>query len=147
MQHLNVYWHLRLVVVAMFHCVHRGFRDSGFDLFELPDRQRERFHIIGDSLHHHAFVARFAWHRPFVQHLPFIGLVHVLCSRCNFCFTPPLLLARCNVTNVTSSSCSQLGPVKFSNCLRRKSISSVPVISCCKSDIREEKLNISRFSL
>src|SRR5215208_6545023 len=74
-----LYRHLRSVVVAVFHGVHRRLGHGCLEPIETLFGQRQSLYRIGDLLHSRAFVARLAWKGKVGDDLP--TAVVALCIR------------------------------------------------------------------
>src|SRR5829696_9634707 len=109
-----LYRHLRSVLVAVFHGVHRRLGHGRLESLqvltanvEIPDR-------LGDRLHRQPLVSGLAWHGKLGHGSPEFG---VRPRGLRVCHTVSDLSS---VTRVMSSSCSHSSPVKRASSERRK---------------------------
>src|SRR5581483_7792190 len=77
-KNLDSYRNIGLIVVAMFHRVHRRLSHSSFDLLKSLRRQVKHFDNIGNLLHNLTLVARLTRYSPFIESLPVIVSVHLI---------------------------------------------------------------------
>src|SRR5215212_10276001 len=134
-----LYGHLRSVLVAVFHGVHRRLGHGGLEPLQVLPANVEVPDRLGDRLHGQPFVSGFAWHGKLGQGSPEfgvrprgIGVGHAVSD-----------LSR--VTRVMSSSCSHSSPVKRESSERRKLTIACPPERCpATSPCKRGKPNISR---
>src|SRR5215210_3517585 len=134
-----LYRHLRSVLVAVFHGVHRRLGHGRLELFqvltanvEIPDR-------LCDRLHRQPLVAGLAWHGKFGQDSPEVGV------RPRGLRVGHAVSDLSSVTRVISSSCSHSSPVKRASSERRKFTIAGPSERCAPtSPCNRGKPNMSR---
>src|SRR5215217_1454629 len=121
-EHLDLDGHLRFVLVAVLHGVHRRLGHSGLEPLQALSLKTHVLYRADDHFRCVALVTGLAWHAQLRQDAP--GTV-----------APPRVRGSWSrhdasdlwsVTRVMSSSCSQLSPVKRESSERRKSIIGAP---------------------
>src|SRR5215217_4321817 len=109
-----LYWHLRSVLVAVFHGVHRRFGHGCLESLQVLPANVEIADRFGDCLHRQPLVSWLAWHRKFGQGSLEVGV------RPRGLGFGHAVSDLSSVTRVISSSCSHSSPVKRASSARRK---------------------------
>src|SRR5215204_1217225 len=136
---LYLYRHLRSVLVAVFHGVHRRLGHGGLEPFQVLPANVEIPDCLGHGLHRQPFVSGLAWHGEVGQDSPEVGV------RPRGFGVGHAVSDLSRVTRVMSSSCSHSSPVKRANSERRKFTIACPPERCVPtSPCRRGKPNISR---
>src|SRR3712207_4887251 len=135
-----LYRHLRSVLVAVFHGVHRRLAHGGLESLpvlpanvEIPDR-------LCDRLHRQPLISGLAWHREFGQGSPEVGV------RPRGLGVGHAVSDLSSVTRVISSSCSHSSPVKRASSERRKLTIAGPSERCAP-DRKSTRLNSSHANI
>src|SRR5215208_7570469 len=134
-----LYGHLRSVLVAVFHGVHRRLGHGGLESLQVLPANVETPDRLGDHLHRQPLVSGLAWHGKLGQGPPEVGV------RPRGLGVGHAVSDLSNVTRVISSSCSHSSPVKRASSERRKFTMAGPSARCAPtSPCNRGKPNMSR---
>src|SRR5215217_2883941 len=111
-----LYRHLRSVLVAVFHGVHRRFGHGGLEPLQVLPTYFQFSDRLGNPRHRQTLVAWLTWHQKLCQQPP----PHMSLRARAGLWVAHALSDLSSVTRVISSSCSQSPPVKRASSESRK---------------------------